>query len=153
MTAGSPRPGIIVLLTILLLSGVYAEGKQDGSATERKSVRDRCPPIVFVKRRHFRRPFGIGTIIGWDIYSPGCGIYTYDPKRPEEGAKEIFRRDDGTIYDMSASYDAKTLLFAFRSCGKKAGGGSSLLAAPLLCAVATYLPTILPQAANYIGVN
>ncbi|MHC4504048.1 MAG: TolB family protein, partial [Planctomycetota bacterium] len=131
MTAGSPRPHTIVLLTILLLSGLCAEGKQDESVPGQRSFRDRCPPIVFVKRRHFGKPFGIGTIIGWDIYSPGCGIYTYDPKRPEEGAKEIFRRDDGTIYDMSASYDAKTLLFAFLTCGKKAGGGSSLLAAPL----------------------
>ncbi|MBN2137096.1 MAG: hypothetical protein JW720_04765 [Sedimentisphaerales bacterium] len=75
-----------------------------------------CPPIAFVKRPHFDRPFGIGTIIGWDIYKPGGGIYIYDPAEPGSGAREIFRRDDGVIFDMSPSFDAKKLLFAWRKC-------------------------------------
>ena len=83
-----------------------------------------CGPIVFVKRQHFDRPFGIGSIIGWDIYKPGGGIYVYDPQRPEEGAREIFRRDDGVIFDISLSFDANKVLFAWRRCkgtGEAAG--------------------------------
>jgi hypothetical protein len=77
---------------------------------------DRSPPIVFVKRPHFDRPFGIGSIIGWDIYKPGGGIYIYDPAHPEQFPREIFRRDDGVIFDMSVSFDAKKLLFSWRRC-------------------------------------
>ena len=77
---------------------------------------DDCPPIAFVKRPHFAKPFGIGSMIGWNIFKPGGGIYIYDPAHPERGAREIFRRDDGVIFDMSLSFDAKKLLFAWRRC-------------------------------------
>jgi hypothetical protein len=77
---------------------------------------DDCPPIAFVKRPHFDKPFGIGTIIGWDIFKPGGGIYIYDPAHPGQKPREIFRRDDGVIFDMSSSFDAKKLLFAWRRC-------------------------------------
>jgi len=75
--------------------------------------RDRCGPIAFVKRRHFRSPGAGGVLLCWDVFSPGGGIYTYDPQRPEAGAKEIFRRDQGVVFDMSVSYDAQTLLFSW----------------------------------------
>ncbi len=71
------------------------------------------PPIAFVKRHHLRRPFGVGTIYCWNVYSPGGGIYVYDPARPDSPPREIFRRDYGVIYDVSVSYDAKKLLFAW----------------------------------------
>jgi hypothetical protein len=75
--------------------------------------------MAFVKRQHFDKPFGIGTIIAWDIYKPGGGICVYDPKDPQAAAREVFRRDDGVIFDMSASFDAKKLLFAWRKCSSK----------------------------------
>jgi len=78
-----------------------------------------CPPIAFVKRQHFDRPFGIGTMIGWDIYKPSGGIYLYDPKKPGDGTQEIFRRDDGVVFDMSLSFDAKKLLFSWRKCSSR----------------------------------
>lgn len=72
-----------------------------------------CPPFAYVKRRHFGKPFGVGTIYCWRIYSPGCGIYVHDPSDPTKKDVEIFRSDDGVIYDMSPSFDAKKLLFSF----------------------------------------
>ena len=103
-----------VLVSCLCTPGVLADGPRA----------EDCGPIVFVKRQHFDRPFGIGSIIGWNIYKPGGGIYVYDPRRPEQGAREIFRRDDGVVFDMSLSFDARTILFAWRRCkgtGEEAG--------------------------------
>ncbi|MGB2820834.1 MAG: hypothetical protein WBF17_07630, partial [Phycisphaerae bacterium] len=75
---------------------------------------------AFVKRHHFGRPFGIGTMMCWDIVRDyGGGIYVYDPNQPGAGAREVFRRDDGVIFDMSLSYDARKLLFSWRSKDKK----------------------------------
>jgi mono/diheme cytochrome c family protein len=96
-------------LLLWLTSGACADG----------ITAEDCPPIAFVKRQHFDKPFGIGTIIAWDIYKPGGGIYVCDPKKPQVGAREVFRRDDGVIFDMSASFDAKKLLFAWRKCSSK----------------------------------
>jgi hypothetical protein len=77
------------------------------------------PRLVFVKRHHFKRPFGIGSIIGWNIFTPGGGIYTCDlTKTGAARETELFRNDDGTIYDMSLSFDAKKILFAWRDCKK-----------------------------------
>jgi len=98
-----------------MLMSVLAHGTVTVGQEDLPSTKD-CPPIVFVKRPHFDRPFGIGTIIGWDIYKPGGGIYLYDPKHPERGAKEIWRQDEGVIFDMSLSFDAQKLLFAWRKC-------------------------------------
>ncbi len=77
---------------------------------------EECGPIIFVKRQHFDRPFGIGSMIGWKIYKPGGGIYVYDPAGPEHPAREIFRCDDGVVFDLSLSFDAAKVLFAWRRC-------------------------------------
>ena len=104
-----------ILVLFCLACGVGALGAYGG----REISGEDCPPIAFVKRRHFDRPFGIGSIIGWDIYKPGGGIYVYDPQRPQAGAREVFRRDDGVIFDMSASYDARRVLFSWRKCKRR----------------------------------
>ncbi|MBT3199989.1 MAG: hypothetical protein HN350_08725 [Phycisphaerales bacterium] len=72
-----------------------------------------CGKFAFVKRNHFARPFGVGTMYSWRIYTPGCGIYVYDAAAPSKGQKEIFSSDDGVIFDMSPSFDAKKLLFSW----------------------------------------
>lgn len=116
------KPVILTLCVLCILGAARAE-----EPVPKPSLAERCPPFAFVKRHHFKRPFGIGSIIGWDIYTPNCGIYTYDPKKPGQEAKEIFRRNDGTIYDMSLSFDARKLLFAFRTCperGSKTSGST-----------------------------
>jgi len=77
---------------------------------------DSLPPIAFITRHPFKRPFGIGTYIAWDIVDrPGGGIHVLDPKAGAGSLREIFRRDDGVLFDMSPSYDAKRLLFSWRS--------------------------------------
>jgi hypothetical protein len=99
---------VLAFLCLALPSRALCENSRIG--------KEDCPPIAFVKRQHFDRPFGIGTIIGWDIYKPGGGIYVYDPQRGEDGIREIFQRDDGVVFDMSISYDASKLLFSWRKC-------------------------------------
>ncbi|MHC4743050.1 MAG: hypothetical protein ACYS8Z_14130, partial [Planctomycetota bacterium] len=49
---------IAVLLSSALSAGLMADSEQ--------ICKEHCPPIAFVKRRHFDRPFGIGSMIGWD---------------------------------------------------------------------------------------
>ncbi len=79
-----------------------------------------CPEIVFIKRHHIRRPFGIGTMYAWNCYSPGGGIYAFDPRHPERPHREIFRRDDGVIFNIELSYDARKILFSWMSLAKGA---------------------------------
>lgn len=66
-------------------------------------------------------------MIGWDIYKPGGGIYIYNPQRSEDGAREIFRRDDGVVFDFSPSFDAKKLLFSWRKCSSRGNRKGPLL--------------------------
>jgi hypothetical protein len=106
---------IIKLVCLTLLCSVFADGWLLAEQEDVLSAKN-CPPIVFVKRPHFDRPFGIGTIIGWDIYKPGGGICIYDPSHPEGGTRDIFWRNHGVIFDMSLSFDATKLLFAWREC-------------------------------------
>jgi len=86
---------------------------KDSPDFDAKAAVKSLPPIAFTKRHHLRKPFGMGTIYCWNVYSPGGGIYTYDPARPDTPPKEIFRRDYGVVYDMSPSFDAKKLLFSW----------------------------------------
>ena len=81
--------------------------------TRLAGYRERCPPVAFVKRHHFRSPGAGGVLICWDVFTPGGGIYTCDPKHPERGEREIFRSDHGVVFDISASYDAGKLLFSW----------------------------------------
>ena len=85
---------------------------------QRAAVLRRCPPIAFVKRHHFKRPFGVGTLYCWNVFTPGCAICVFDPAHPEKGEREIFRRDAGTIFDMAPSFDARKLLFAYMALRK-----------------------------------
>jgi hypothetical protein len=96
-----------------------------GTVSGDEFVAEDCGPIIFVKRQHFDRPFGIGSIVGWDIYKPGGGIYVYDPRHPNRNPREVFRRDDGVVFDFSLSFDAKKILFSWRRCrGAEAGPDS-----------------------------
>ncbi len=120
--------------TIELRQDRIAAGKAPGPAPKPKPKPKRLPDkaaaalkarlvkaagqLVFVKRNHFKRPFGIGSIIGWNIYVPGGGIYTCDLTKPGQPETELFRNDDGIVFDISLSFDAKKLLFSWRNCKK-----------------------------------
>ena len=108
---------LTVLVCVVCAHGVlpkdFAQVAMADEASLRVGVAEDCPPIAFVKRHHLRKPFGVGTLYCWDVYSPGGGIYVHDPAHPEKGDKEIFRRDNGVIFDMSPSFDGKKLLFSW----------------------------------------
>jgi len=97
----------LLYLTVAAAATIEASGQFDGDLTG-------LPKIAFVKRHHFAKPFGIGSMIAWDIHSPGGGIYIYDPKKPDK-PREVFRRDDGVVFDMSVSFNARKLLFSWRA--------------------------------------
>ncbi|NQT87200.1 hypothetical protein HQ560_10580, partial [bacterium] len=99
----------ILLLTLLSLAASVHGGAPAPSA----GAIDRCPPIAFVKRHHFRKPFGLGTLYCWNVFSPGTSICVIDPAHAEKGEREIFRRDGGVVFDMTPSFDAKKLLFSY----------------------------------------
>ena len=77
----------LCLCSVLWL--VIAGDSAPANTDELGSFTVTCPPIVFVKRPHFDRPFGLGTIIGWDIYRPGGGIYVIDPRHPDSPEREM----------------------------------------------------------------
>ena len=100
------------MLGLMFVAGQARRAKADAAA------KPPLPTIAFVKRHHFRKPFGVGTLYCWNVFTPGCGIYIYDPAHPDKGEREIFRREGGTIFDMNVSYDAKKLLFAYMAIKK-----------------------------------
>ena len=73
------------------------------------------PPIALITRHPLSRP----NTISCDIWQsrprqPGCSIRIFDPAYPDRAARTVFRDDDGCIYDMNVSCDARTLLFSYR---------------------------------------
>ncbi len=86
---------------------------QREAETRLAGYRQRCPKFAFVKRHHFRSPGAGGVLLCWNVFTPGGGIYIYDPRLPDEQPEEIFRRDSGVIFDMIASFDATKLLFSW----------------------------------------
>ena len=77
------------------------------------ALRSSCPPIAYIKRHHFRPPGAGGVLLCWDVFSAGGGIFTFDPQYPERGQTQVFDSSDGVVFDMSLSFDAKQILFAW----------------------------------------
>ncbi len=73
----------------------------------------RCPPVAFIQRKAQGRNGTNGTMHA-RMTSVGSAICVYDPARPEDGVKTIFDDPEGFIFDMSPSYDAKKLVFAYK---------------------------------------
>ncbi|HUT01208.1 MAG TPA: family 16 glycoside hydrolase, partial [Phycisphaerae bacterium] len=73
----------------------------------------RCPPVAFIKRQARGRN---GTNATMHSHGTGVGsaICIYDPAHPEKGARTIFEDKEGFIFDMSPSYDARKILFAYK---------------------------------------
>ncbi len=82
------------------------------------------PPILFVKRHHFGRPFGVGTRAFWSavVARNGCGIYCFDPRSPGNPERQLFRCDSATIMSMSLSFDAARVLFSMNATNDDKGG-------------------------------
>ena len=73
----------------------------------------RCPRVAFIKRQPGGRRGTNATMLA-RMTGIGSAICVYDPARPEEGAKTIFDDPGGFIFDMSPSYDARKLVFAYK---------------------------------------
>ncbi|NQT53997.1 PD40 domain-containing protein, partial [bacterium] len=73
----------------------------------------RCPPIAFLKRQAFGRHGTNGTMHA-RVHGVGSAICLLDPRKPDAGPKTIFDDPQGFIFDMSPSYDATRLVFAYK---------------------------------------
>ncbi len=93
------------------LRGLEEEQRQ---RAERQDRLQSCRPrIVFVKRHHFRPPGAGGVLLCWDAFAPGGGIYTFDPRDPDAGERQIFDSSSGVVFDLSLSHDANKVAFAW----------------------------------------
>jgi len=123
MTRTSAVAAVFATLVCLAQAATGADGTSPAAPAETPSAHEAlgdCPEIVFIKRHHIRRPFGLGTIYAWNCYLPGGGIYAFDPRHPQRPHREIFRRDDGVVFNIELSYDARKILFAWMSLAKDA---------------------------------
>jgi|GEM_PF-531511 len=77
-----------------------------------RTWRDRAvelPPILFIKRKSY----SINAIGPYSIRGPmGASICRFDPAHPDQPAETIFHDPNMAIYDMSLSWDAKTIFFS-----------------------------------------
>jgi len=73
----------------------------------------RCPPIAFIKRQAGGRQ-GTNATMHARVHGVGSAITVYDPAHPDQGAKTVFEDKEGFIFDMSPSYDARKLVFAYK---------------------------------------
>ncbi|MCX5685111.1 MAG: hypothetical protein NT049_15715, partial [Planctomycetota bacterium] len=88
-------------------------GPEITDTAARGEVLSRCPPVAFIKRRA-EGLRGTNATMHSRMTGVGSAICIYDPARPEAGAKTIFDDPQGFIFDMSPSYDAKKLVFAYK---------------------------------------
>jgi len=95
--------------------GVELSVKRGAEDAMREVYVRRCPPFAFIKRTAHARKGTNGTMLGQMNLGAKMGskICTYDPARPEAGVKTVFESKDGFVFDMSASYDAKRIVFSF----------------------------------------
>ena len=85
------------------------------------------PPIVFIRRPASRYP-AIAPYNAEDIVGSGgafratpSSICVFDPARPHVPARVIYNIPNGSIYDMSLAYDAKTIFFSAQTPGVEGG--------------------------------
>jgi hypothetical protein len=102
-TNGQTRP-------IPLVAGSAAGVEPDWETLLRE-----LPPIVLVTRHPLCAPPAVGQDL-WAAQprAPGCSIRIIEPARPAQPAKTVFEDPEGCIYDLNASYDARTLFFSYR---------------------------------------
>jgi len=79
---------------------------------------DRLPPVAFIRCP----PFGINAISPYIAQGASpASICVLDPQHPEQPARVIYDDPAGTIFDMNASYDGKTIFFSARRKGVEGG--------------------------------
>jgi len=104
------------------------DGSQDGErlvleAAERIDAMwqeqvDRLPPVAFIRCP----PFRINAISPYTAQGASpASICVLDPQRPDGPPRVIYDDPSGAIFDMSASYDGKTIFFSARRKGVEGG--------------------------------
>jgi len=73
-----------------------------------------CPPIAFIRRASYGMR-GTNAVMFAIRTGVGSAICVYDPRKPDAGAKTIFKTDKGFIFNMNPSYDAKKLVFSYKT--------------------------------------
>ena len=71
------------------------------------------PPVAMIQRQAGGL-HGTNATMQSHMTGVGSAIRIFDPARPGEPARTIFDSRDGFIFDMSPSYDARRLVFAFK---------------------------------------
>jgi hypothetical protein len=74
---------------------------------------DGCPPVAFIRREAGGLRGTNATMLARRT-GEGSAIAVVDPRRPEQPARTIFEDPRGFIFDMSPSYDGRTLWFAYK---------------------------------------
>jgi len=78
----------------------------------------RLPPILFIRAPRFE--YGGFGPYEWGGARP-ASICLFDPARPDQPARVIYEDPAATIFDMTLSYDARTIFFSARSDGAQGG--------------------------------
>jgi len=110
------RKGFWHIATVTAVVGLFGAVPCNGDEPTdrvRKLYVRRCPPVVFIKRAPGGRRGTNATMLA-RMTGTGSAICIYDPARPEDGVRTIFDDPRGFIFDMTPSYDASKLLFAYK---------------------------------------
>ncbi len=72
-----------------------------------------CPPVAFIRRADYGMR-GTNAVMFGQRTGRGSEICVYDPARPADGAKSIFKTTEGFIFNMNPSYDGRKLAFSYK---------------------------------------
>jgi len=72
------------------------------------------PPILVLTRSPHRQPSAVGQDLMQSPFEPGCSLRIIEPANPATPDKIIFSDNNGCIYDMNLSLDAKTVYFSYK---------------------------------------
>ena len=92
---------------------VLQEFVEKATALERGMYVRRCPPVAFILRQANGR-HGTNATMHARVHGVGSAIAIVDPAKPDEKPKVIFDDPEGFIFDMSPSYDATKIVFAYK---------------------------------------
>ena len=99
------------VIGIMLIVGLSSHRGEAGVAAS--AAASNCPPVAFILRQAGGLR-GTNATMHSQGTTAGSAVCIYDPARPAGAAKTIFSSPGGFVFDMSPSYDATKLLFAFK---------------------------------------
>ena len=100
-------------ILLCLVSAAWLVGAAAAAETAGGPDVSRCPPVAFIKRQAGGHRGTNATMLA-RMTGVGSAIAVFDPAHPEAGVRTVFDDPAGFIFDMSPSYDARKLLFAYK---------------------------------------